>query len=420
MLTDVNLPYVTLPSGGSKYMAEDGGLRLAFYYDLGGVRQKRKIVSAKTMEKLKERAVEFLREQSENYIRTKKQKEAVMEIEKQPVIKTFAEVGAEWYEEYGKRRFAKKKPISFSSYESRGYSLKKINGYIGDVNITDITKEMAEELIDKCSVKKDGTYYSRSAVDKLQQVFQLVMKYGRGKDYCDNTVDKVELIEELTEPVKEERFLDRKELEKIFEACRKNRRYDTVTRFLFMTGMRQEEMFALHENDFKVMENGTVEISIDETVVEEEGHEYKIVPKTKTKRSKRTVVIPYEVYEMVMDYYKECLNNETEFQSYLRSLNGTDGYIFVNKDMKPINKRTFERNFGDYLKRNGVKDIKATLHMFRHSYASFQAEKISFEKVAMMLGDSVKTVMDNYYSVSEKSKEDISNNVSDLWESFDF
>ena len=58
--------------------------------------------------------------------------------------------------------------------------------------------------------------------------------------------------------------------------------------------------------------------------------------------------------------------------------------------------------------------------MFRHSYASLQAENIPFENVSMMLGDSTKTVYNMYYSISQKSKENISENVNDIFNQFDF
>ena len=58
--------------------------------------------------------------------------------------------------------------------------------------------------------------------------------------------------------------------------------------------------------------------------------------------------------------------------------------------------------------------------MFRHSYASLQAEKNPFERVAMLLGDSTKTVYEMYYSMSQKSKEDIAENVNDIFNQFDF
>lgn len=83
-----------------------------------------------------------------------------------------------------------------------------------------------------------------------------------------------------------------------------------------------------------------------------------------------------------------------------------------------MNKRTFERNLSDYLKRRCI--TEKTLHMFRYSYASLQAENIPFENVAMMLGDSTKTVYDMYSSMSQKSKKNITENVNAVYNQFDF
>lgn len=419
MLKNVNLKFVSVVKSGSLYTIKGSSkLGFAFYYELGGVRQKRKVITGNSENEIEAKAMAFLKEQSDNYILAKEKEKMALEEMEKPVVKVFSEVGAEWYKEYGSRRFSKKKPISYSSYESRGYSLQKINKYIGNVKVTDVTNEMAEKLIDKCSIKEDGTYYSKSSVDKLQQVFMLVMEYAREHGYCNHTIKKVELGEQLTVPNKDDRFIDVNDLKSIIQACQSNKRYYTFLKLLITTGLRQEEAFALHIDDFKVTKNGVVEITINKTVVEEEGHQYNLVNRTKTKRSRRTVVVPMAVYEMVMEYYSNCISEEKEWGAYLRSMNGTEGFIFVNKDMKHINKRTFERNFGEFLKRRGI--TETTLHMFRHSYASLQAENITFEKVAMMLGDNPKTVYDMYYSMSQKSKEDISDNVNSIYNKFDF
>lgn len=49
-----------------------------------------------------------------------------------------------------------------------------------------------------------------------------------------------------------------------------------------------------------------------------------------------------------------------------------------------------------------------------------EAVKKRLERVAMLLGDSTKTVYEMYYSMSQKSKEDIAENVNDIFNQFDF
>lgn len=419
MIKKCELEFVTVVKDGSLYHAKGTDkMKYAFYYEVGGKRMPRKIITGASEEEIELKVRNFLTKENEDYIRSKEMERVALEEMSKPVRKTFAEVGAEWYKEYGEKRFSKNKPISYSSYESRGYSLKKANEYIGNVYVDEITDVMAEKLIEKCSVKADGSYYSRSSVDKLQQTFQLVLEYARKHGYCNIAVDRVELNEELTVPEKDDRFIDVEELNEIIRVCKDNKRYYTFLKLLISTGLRQEEAFALHVDDFHVKENNVVEVTINKTVVEEEGHQYNLLKRTKTKRSKRVVVIPMAVYNMVMEYYNDCLFMETPSDRYLRSMNNTEGYIFVNKDMKHINKRTFERNLSDYLERRGI--TGKTLHMFRHSYASLQAENIPFENVSMMLGDSTKTVYNMYYSISQKSKENISENVNDIFNQFDF
>lgn len=335
MLNNVNFEFVTVVGNGSVYQTKSG-LGYAFYYNLEGVRQPRKVVTGKTEEELEAKALKFLEKENDNYIMAKEAERIALEEMNKPVVKTFSEVAEEWYtKEYGNRR--KKGEIAFSTFENRWHSLQKVKKYIGDVDVTCITNEIAKKLFDSCSVKEDGTYYSESSVNKDQQVFKFVMEYARQQGYCDQIIDKVKLSDQLTVPNKDDRFLDRDDLNKLFEALKENERYYTLVKLLISTGLRQEEAFALHVNDFKVKKNGLVEVRINKAIVEEEGHQYNLLNRTKTDRSNRVVLIPIKVYDMLMEYYNNCINNESQNEKNLRSMNGTVGYIFVNEDMKRMN-----------------------------------------------------------------------------------
>ena len=58
--------------------------------------------------------------------------------------------------------------------------------------------------------------------------------------------------------------------------------------------------------------------------------------------------------------------------------------------------------------------------MFRHSYASYMAEKTTAEKVAKVLGDSRETVFKNYFSLTEKDKDDIVEASESIYEDNDW
>lgn len=86
------------------------------------------------------------------------------------------------------------------------------------------------------------------------------------------------------------------------------------------------------------------------------------------------------------------------------------------------NKRTFERSFANYLKRQLKKlgktlNYEVTLHMFRHSYASLMAESLPVEVVARLLGDTISTTEKNYYSMSKKVKNNVSVSSKEIMKS---
>ena len=294
-LENLKWDHVEVNAGGSVYPTKGGKLGFAFYYRTEG-EKKRKVVTGDSEKDLKDKAVKFLNEIEEGYYLKEEEKRREQEERLRPL--TFREVGEQWFEEYKKRRQVKNGKISYASVESRECSLKAVNRVIGDMLIKDINDEVAENLIEECSVKENGKYYSVSHVDKLQQVFRKVMEYGKEHGYCKECPKKIVLDENLTVPDKDSRFLDMEEIMKIAKAVADNKRYSTLVTLLLATGLRQEEAFALNINDFKELPNKIVEVNVCKTVVEVEGHEYQIVGTMKTKRSKRKVYIPQDIYEV--------------------------------------------------------------------------------------------------------------------------
>lgn len=404
MLAKKEWSNVIVISGGSVYPVNPskGTLGYAFYYQVKGGEKKRKVVTGKSEDELKGKAFQFLEMEDEKY------RESIRP-------KTFGEVGAEWFAAY--KMEAKEKGKSYASVESRECSLKAINKVIADKPVKDIDNTVAASLIEACSKKSETEYYSRSHVDKLQQAFRMVMEYAKKSGYCTVVPDKVELSDSLTTVDKDSRFLDEEQIAELYKVLVGNPRYRTIMSLLLATGLRQEEAFALNVNDFNVMKDGTVEVRIYKTVVEEEGHQFNIVEKTKTKGSRRKVYIPHEVYEMVMEYYDHTIQKESADQKKARKANGMEGYIFVNKDMKPLNKRTFQRNLKEYIKNNSGEgmDYKVTLHMLRHTFASLQAENMGIDKVALLMGDSIATTSKMYQSLTHNTKTAVCENSSRLF-----
>lgn len=408
---------VTVTGRGSVYTADParGILGYAFYYKTKDGVKKRKVITGRSEDELRDKAEKFL--DSVNGECGGAVCTADGARDKNICSITFAEAGEEWFASYsiegedGKRK-------SYASIESRECSLRAVNKIIGGMPVAEIGSTTAEDLIRRCSRKENGEYNSRSHVDKIQQVFRMVMEHAKKSGYCTSVPDKVKLSSKLTTVDKDARFLDEEQTALVYKAVGGSMRYRTVVCLLLSTGLRQEEAFALNVKDFRVMKDGNVEVVINKTVVETEGHVYKIVNETKTERSRRSVFIPEGVYQMVMEYYNSVTGSETPGQKMKRKENGMEGYIFLNKDMKPLNKRTFQRNFKDYIKRNSKDsiDFNATLHMFRHTFASIQADGMGLDKVAMLLGDSIITTMDMYQSLTNKTKSAVCENSTKFLE----
>ena len=328
-----------------------------------------------------------------------------------------------WYEEYGKRLNKLREGISYSSLEGRDLAYRRICSYIGNLCITDITQDVADNLIEISMIKSDGTKYSFSYMDKLQQTFHMIMRYADEKKWYDYQL-KTTPLTTLEKADTDARFLDREQIAEVLELLEDNERYKIIVELIVASGLRQEEVFALYMNDFKPVNNEDVEIHINKSVRRMGEYEYEIVDFRKTDTSRRIVTISFSTYQKVLNYYNCLIKKETSKNKELRIKNKTTGLIFANKEMRVINKKTFERNFASYIKRQLKKldktlDYEVTLHMFRHSYASLMAETTSVEVVARLLGDSVYTTEKNYYSMSKNVKKNVSASSKDIMKSIE-
>ena len=100
-----------------------------------------------------------------------------------PVRVTFIEIGSEWLKEYSSRLNKSDEEeglsLSYSSVDSRDLSFRKICEYIGDMFIDEINQGTAFNIIELCRYKPDGTEYSFSYMDKLQQTNAVKTSFPR-------------------------------------------------------------------------------------------------------------------------------------------------------------------------------------------------------------------------------------------------
>lgn len=444
MLSELNYNNIEIVGDGSSYDVNNGKQKrgLAFYYSVNGKKQPRKVFTASSDEECFKKAKAFLdkiekecedKKYTINRISTTDRpriRDFVYVEDHEPVKMTFKEVGDKWYEDYSRRLNKKRNGISYSTLESRDLAYRTMCKRIGDMYMEDITQDVADDLVEYFSYKEDGSMYSFSYVDKLQQTFHMIIDYAKGRNWYHYDLETTPL-NYLEKANTDARFLDREQVAEVKSILINNDRYHLVVDIIMASGLRQEELFALTINDFKTVSNKSVEIHVNNSVREVGEYKYKIVPYGKTDRSRRVVTIPYSVYNKVVDYFDDLTKKETSYEKKLRQQNGTVGLIFADKEKKVPNKRTFERSFANYLKRQLKKlgkslDYEVTLHMFRHSYASLMAETLPVEVVAKLLGDTIETTEKNYYSMSKVVKQNVSvsseniiKSIEDIMDSID-
>lgn len=419
MLSNVKFNNVEVVGKGSVYENKSGKqtMGFAFYYIVNGGKKNRKIVTASSKEECLEKATAFLDKLDKEYEENKKAVSKISVTDNSinvpaPVRVTFKEIGAEWYKEYSSRLNQPLDGLSCSSVENRELCFRTICKHIGDMYVDEISQQTLKDLIKLCSLKEDGTPYSFSHMNKLQQTFHMIMKHAAREGLRKYNFRNLSL-KNFQKANSDSKFLDRKQVAEILDILKDNERYSLIVEFLFSSGLRQEELFALTVDDFTIVDDKNVNIHINKSIRRMYNNVHQLVDVLKNENSRRTAQVPYDVYEKTMKYYNDIVSKESAKDKEKRKMYGTEGLIFVNKNKNVLNKKTFERNFHNYMDRQLKKLDKelgytVTLHMLRHSYASLHAEDHDKDIVASLLGDSSLTVEKNYYSLSNKVKGQVS------------
>ena len=282
------------------------------------------------------------------------------------------------------------------------------------------TKEMYYNIIEKHLITLDGV--------KLQDIgrihLQMVLNNASGKDRTQQQIQMVffqilrsavadrlfsasvyETIRQNAESIKykpdEKRPLTAAEKEAVFRAEYKYESDQVFVYLLYGCGMRREECIALTVFDFSLA---------DHTVSVNRAHEF-IKGKPQQKDPKtwngfRTLPIPDKVYPVIHGYVES-----------LKSSGKT--YLFTTQRGAPASlscyRRMWDRIIGSMQEASGEPITGLTAHIFRHNYCTmlcYQIPKISIKRIAQLLGDTEKMVLDVYNHIVLE-KEDAAGAVND-------
>ena len=165
--------------------------------------------------------------------------------------------------------------------------------------------------------------------------------------------------------------------------------YYVLFYFLFFTGVRKGELFALTWNDFD-FENKT--ISITKTLSAKVGTGTYQITTPKTDNTIRLIDLDDKLYELLKKHY--------ESESKLYNFNNS---MFIFGNIKPISSTTLDRKLNYYISLANVKKI--SVHGFRHSHITMLlSNNVPLRAVADRVGDTIEVIEKTYYHVLPKTR----------------
>ena len=251
--------------------------------------------------------------------------------------------------------------------------------YFDKTPIDKLTKEEMYKWQDSLWATKNqktNEYYGWSYLTKVRSIFSTFLSW------CENRYGYHNYLAELErpkrrQPKKEMAFWTREQFD-TFIKCVDNPIYHALFTFMFFTGRRKGELFALTPED--VM---TDKIRINKSLTRKtlDENTYAI---TSTKADKAQIVPICEIVQKEIETFKH----------------GTPFYFGGNK---PLADNTVRRAFLEYTKKAGLPQIR--IHDLRHSFVSMLiALGGNLLVVADLIGDNVEQVTKTYGHLYNESK----------------
>ncbi len=251
-----------------------------------------------------------------------------------------------------------------------------------NVKVKDITKEKLYIWQDKLWAmknKKNGQYFSQKYLTKIRGLFSTFLTWAEKRYGYKNHFLSIDKPKRRVQK-KEMLFWTRNEFEQFISVV-DNQMWHALFTFMFFTGRRKGEIFALFPEDIK-KESISFTKSVNRRTFGKNTWEI-----TSTKEDKECVI---PICKIVQDEIKIYNPEKGKF------------YFGGNQ---PLAATTVARVFDKYIKQSGVKRIR--IHDLRHSFVSMLIHLgANFMVVADLISDTVEQVIKTYGHLYQ---EDISN-----------
>jgi integrase len=216
---------------------------------------------------------------------------------------------------------------------------------------------------------KTGDYFAYKYLSKIRSTFHAFLLWVEDRYGIPNNLKTVKKPQRR-QPKTKMKFWTRDEFSRFIENVT-DPTYHALFTFMFYTGRRKGELFALSPADVQ-----PTKINFDKSLTRKTLTEatYEI---TSTKEEKEQVIPVCEVVQNEIKAYKP-----------------PKGRFYFGGD-KPLADNTVRRRFIEYTQKAGLHQIR--IHDLRHSFASLLLHNsASFMTVAFLIGDDVTQVLETY------------------------
>ena len=286
------------------------------------------------------------------------------------------------------------------------YYNNHIRGFFGDKNISSITPGMIEiwkmEMIKKKTV--DGKPYSSRTINHAKSTLSRYLSYAEQLNIisynpCRKVSDYINQSEIIKRNEDEKNFWEHEEFKK-FIVCVDDPYWNLVFTFMYETGVREGELFALTWNDID-FKNGIV--TINKSITSKTKQKGYAITTPKNTNSIRKIDLSDTLLERILNRFEKEKKKDGFTLKY-----------FVFGDIRPLSRTQLARFLDKYIMESGVKRI--TPHGFRHSHATFLIQnRIEDTLIAERLGHTVNELRKTYAHVYKSMRNDMKNKLNELY-----
>lgn len=276
-----------------------------------------------------------------------------------------------------------------TTYENKKHMIEtKILPYFGEIRLCDINIAMVRKWQNKL-ISDEANYektYLKCIHNQLSAILNFAVKYY--KLPANPAAQCGSMGKKKADSMK---FWTKEEFDIFIESVSDDPLTKAIFYLLFYSGIREGELLALTYDDFDFAKNT---VNISKTYARLKGED--LIQEPKTPKSKRTVVLPEEVMDIIKEYKDKLYSYEPSER-------------FFN-----ISKSFLTREMVRGCKLSGVKKIR--IHDLRHSHASLLIEmNIPILLISERLGhENIETTLETYAHLYPNKHEDVAKKLSNI------